>query len=45
MPKSYKDHKYFLGIINEVMNYFIMVPIFQAKSEEIGEALIENVIT
>ena len=26
-------------------NYLIMVPIFQARSEEIGEALIENVIT
>ena len=26
-------------------NYLITVPIFQAKSEEIGEALIENVIT
>ena len=26
-------------------NYLITVPIFQARSEEIGEALIENVIT
>ena len=26
-------------------NYLIMVPIFQARSEEIGEALIENVIS
>ena len=26
------------------MNYLIMVLIFQARSEEIGEALIENVI-
>ena len=32
-------------MIDEVTNYLIMVPIFQAKSEEIGEALIENVIT
>ena len=32
-------------IINEVTNYLITVPIFQARSEEIGEALIENVIT
>ena len=29
----------------KVTNYLIMVPIFQARSEEIGEALIENVIT
>ena len=26
-------------------NYLITVPIFQARSEEIGEALIENVVT
>ena len=45
MPSSYKDHKYILCIINEVTNYLITVPIFQARSEEIGEALIENVIT
>ena len=31
-------------IIDEVTNYLITVPIFQAKPEEIGEALIENVI-
>ena len=31
--------------IDEVTNYLITVPIYEAKSEEIGEALIENVIT
>ena len=35
MPRSYKDHKCILCII---------VPIHQANSEEIGDALIENVI-
>ena len=45
MPRSYKGYKYILCIINEVKNYLIMVPIFQARSEEIGETLIENVIT
>ena len=45
MPRSHKGHKYILCIIDEVANYLIMVPIFQARSEEIGEALIENVIT
>ena len=45
IPRSYKGHKYILCIINEVTNDLIMVPIFQARSEEIGEALIENVIT
>ena len=45
MPRSYKGHKYILCIIDEVTNYLITVPIFQARSEEIGEALIENVVT
>ena len=45
MPTSHKGHKYILCIINEVTNYLIKVPIFQARSEEIGEALIENIIT
>ena len=45
MPKSYKGHKLILCIINEVTNYLIMVHIYQGKSEEIGEALIDNVIT
>ena len=45
MPRSHKGHKYILCIIDEVTNYLISGPIFQAKSEEIGEALIENVIT
>ena len=31
-------------ITDEVLNFLITVPIFQARSEEIGEALIENVI-
>ena len=45
MPRSHTSHKYILCIISEVTNYLIMVPIFQARSEGIGEALIENVIT
>ena len=45
MPRSHKGHKYILCLINEVTNYLITVPIFQAKTEEIGEALIANVIT
>ena len=45
MPRSYKGHKYTLCIIDEVTNYLISVPIHQAKSEEIGNTLIENVIT
>ena len=45
MPRSYNGPKYILCVINEVTNYLITVPIFQARSEEIGEALIKNVIT
>ena len=45
MPRSHKGHMHILCIINKVTNYLIMIPIFQARSEDIGEALIENVIT
>ena len=45
MPRSYKGHTFILCIIDEVTNYLKTVPKNQAKSEEIGEALIENVIT
>ena len=45
MPRSHKGHKFILCIVDEVTNYLITVPIYHAKSEEIGEALIENVIT
>ena len=43
MPRSYKGHKYILCIIDEVTNYLITVPIHQSRSEEIGNALMENV--
>ena len=45
MPKSHKGHKYILCIIDEVTNFLITVPIFHTKSEEVGEALLEHVIT
>ena len=44
MPKSSQGHKFILCIIDEVMNYLITVPIYQAKAEEIGEAFIEHVV-
>ena len=44
-PKSYRAHKYILCIIDKLTNYLITVSIHQAKSEEVGEALTENVIT
>ena len=39
MPKSQKGHKYVLCVIDEVTNVLITVLIFQARSEEVGEAL------
>ena len=45
MLRSYKCHKYILCIIDEITNYLITVPIHQARSEEIGDTLIENAIS
>ena len=45
MPRSHKGHQFILCIIDGVTNYLITIPIYQARSEEIGEALIDNVIT
>ena len=44
MPRLPKGHKYILCVIDEVTNYMVTVLIFHPRSEEIGEALIENVI-
>ena len=44
MLKSYEGHKFILCIIDEVTNYLITVLIYQTRSEEIGDALIDNVI-
>ena len=44
VSRSNKGHKYILCIIYEVNNYLISVPIYQTKSEEIGDALIEHII-
>ena len=45
MPKSSKGHKFILCIIDKVTNYLITVPMYQLKVEEVGEALIEHIIT
>ena len=45
MPTSHKGHRFILCVIDEVTNFLVTVAIFQARSEEIGEALLENVIT
>ena len=45
MPRSQKGHWYILYIIDEVTNYLVSAPLYQARSEEVGEVLIENVIS
>ena len=45
MPRSHKGLKYILCIVDEVTNFLITVPIFHLKSEDVGEALLEHVIT
>ena len=45
MPRSDKGHRFILYIIDKITNYLIMVPIYQSKAEEVGEAIIEHVIT
>ena len=45
MPRSQNGHQYILCIIDEVTNYLVTASLFQARSEEVREALIENVIT
>ena len=45
MPRSQKGHQYILCVIDEMTNYLITAPLYQARSEEAGEALIENVIS
>ena len=45
MPKSQKGHKFILCIIDEMTNYLITIPIHHERSEEVGEALLEHVIS
>ena len=45
MPRSQKGHKFILHIIDEMTNYLITIPIHHSRSEEVGEALIDHVIS
>ena len=45
MQRSCRGDRYILCVIDEVTNYMIMVPIKQARSEKVGEALINNVFS
>ena len=45
MPRSQKVHQYILCIIDEVTNYLVTALLYQARSEEVGEVLIEHVMS
>ena len=45
IPKSYRGHKFILCVIDEMTNYLITMPIYQTRSVEIGDSLIDNVIS
>ena len=45
MPRSQKGHWYILCVIDKVTNYLVSAPLYQAKSEEVGDALIKHIIT
>ena len=44
MPRSQNGHWYILCVIDKVTNYLVSAPLYQAKSEEAGEALIKHII-
>ena len=45
MPKSHKGHRFILHVLDEMTNYLITVIIYHARSEEIGDVLIDIVIS
>ena len=45
MPRLQKGHQFLCCVIDKMTNYLITAPLYQARSEEVGEALIENVIS
>ena len=45
MPRSQRGHWYILCIIDEFTNYLVTAPLFHARSEEVGEGIIENIVT
>ena len=45
MPRSQKGHQFILCVIDQMTNYLITAPLYQARSEEVGEVLIENIIS
>ena len=45
MSRSQKGHWYILCNIDEITYYLDTAPLYQARSEEVGKALIEHIVT
>ena len=45
MLRLQKGHQHILCVIDEMTNYLITAPLYQARLEEVGEALIENIVS
>ena len=45
ISRSQKGHRFILCVIDKMTNYLITTPLYQARSEEVGEALIEIIIS
>ena len=45
MSRACRGHRYILCVIDEVTNYIITTPIKQSRSQEVGEALINDVFS
>ena len=45
MLKSHKGQRFIVCIIDEMTNYLITIPIHHVRSEKVGEALIEHIIS
>ena len=45
MPRSSRGHRYILCVTDEVTNYMITAPMKQSRSKEVGETLINDVIS
>ena len=45
MPRLYKGHKFILVVIDEITNFMVTVPIYESRSEETGDALIDHVFS
>ena len=45
MPRLQKGHQFIICVIDEMTNYLITAPLYQTRSEEVREALIENIFS